>query len=92
MSSNVVDLSKLLTTQDICRMFARQSEMTIQLWRKNDGMPIIKIPGIARNTIRFDFEAVEKWAKKVNKRIYWVPEWVEKERGEFKPPIKKVNF
>jgi hypothetical protein len=73
-------------------MFARESEMTIQLWRKNNGMPFIRIPGVAREGIRFLFEDVEQWASKRKKRIYWVPPFIEKERGKFKKPIKKEGL
>ena len=91
MKTDVVDLNRLLTTRDMCRMFARDSEMTIQLWRKNDGMPFKLIPGEARANVRFVFEDVEAWAKKRGKRIFWWPKFIEKERGKLEKPIRKYK-
>ena len=91
MKTDVVDLNRLLTTADMCRMFRRDSEMTIQLWRKNDGMPFKEIPGVSRANIRFVFEDVEKWAKKTGRRIWWVPKFIEDERGKFEAPVKKYK-
>ncbi len=62
-------LENLLTTNDLCNLF-RRSLMTILIWRKNKGLPYIRIPGSKRDTIRFDQEAVLEWAQRTGRRIY----------------------
>lgn len=61
-------LSRLLTMSDLQRIF-RRSELTISGWMKN-GLPVIRIPGQARDTIRFDRDEVLSWAREQGKRLF----------------------
>lgn len=48
-------------TAYLCRLFSR-SDLTINHWRKFEGLPFIEIPGAGRPTIRFALDAVRQWA------------------------------
>jgi phage terminase Nu1 subunit (DNA packaging protein) len=60
-AGSVVDLSSLLNTAEVAKLFNR-SQLTIQLWRKHKQLPYIRIRGARRDTIRYDLNAVRKWA------------------------------
>ena len=59
----------LLTTSDLCKLFKR-GWLTILIWRRDKGLPYVRIPGHKRDTIRFDRKAVLKWAQQTGRRIY----------------------
>lgn len=62
-------LASLLTMQQVQKLF-RRSELTISLWIKNDGLPVVRIEGDKRDTLRFDRAEVSQWARDKGKRIY----------------------
>lgn len=66
-------ISTLMTHSDVCRLF-RKSELTIMLWRQNDGLPAIRIPGESRDTLRYERNAVMSWAKAKGKRVFIKPQ------------------
>jgi hypothetical protein len=55
-------LDCLLTTVDLCAIFDR-NEMTIYLWRKNRGLPVVKIASDHKPVVRFDWRSVRAWAQ-----------------------------
>lgn len=58
-------LDQLWTTQDLCSRFASEpTAMTIFTWRRDRGLPFIKVPGTKRDTIRFVPNDVKAWARK----------------------------
>ena len=61
MIDNVTILGNLLTVTSIKRLFDR-TDVTLYVWRKQRGMPYVKIPGDRKPGIRFDVEAVCAWA------------------------------
>jgi len=67
--TTVAELGKLCTVEDMCRMF-RRTKLTILAWRAKEGMPYIAIPGNKRHIVRFDLEAVRRWACANEKKIY----------------------
>jgi hypothetical protein len=69
MPENVTVIEDLVDTNYVMQLF-RRSELTIAYWRKNDGLPYVRIKGNARDTIRFDRKAVLRWAKKNHRRMY----------------------
>jgi phage terminase Nu1 subunit (DNA packaging protein) len=58
----------LLTVRDLAELFDR-TEQTIYLWCRTQGLPVIRIKGAKRDTIRFDLAKVVDWAMKRRKRI-----------------------
>lgn len=69
MSSTIL-LTNLLTMDDVCIIFGVK-QMTLWNWRKRefDPMPDIVIPGNERNNVRFDFDAIEAWGRKNEKKM-----------------------
>jgi hypothetical protein len=59
----VEELKGLMTTAQVADLFGK-SPLTITLWRKEKGLPYVRIPGDGRDTIRFHEGRVKKWAKK----------------------------
>lgn len=59
----------LLTSDDLCKMF-RKTPLTIINWRKYYNLPVLLIPGNKKSAVRFDKDAVVKWANDRGKRIY----------------------
>lgn len=62
-----------LTAKDLVKLF-RRSELTIHIWKRDKGLPHIRIPGSGRDTIRFDRPSVLTWAKENGKRTFIVEE------------------
>lgn len=62
-------LEGLVTSRTLEKIF-RRGGLTILHWRQEQGLPFVKVPGDARDTIRFRIEAVKKWAKAHNKRMF----------------------
>lgn len=62
-------LHTLWTTQDVMRVF-RRSEMTINIWRREHGMPYFLIPSDQRPAIRYDSDLVREWADNKGKEMY----------------------
>jgi hypothetical protein len=69
-------LCELVDTSYLCALF-RRSDLTIALWRKRKGLPVVRIPGHRRDTIRFDKSEVMDWAITNNIRIFPVESPVE---------------
>jgi hypothetical protein len=65
-------VAKLWTMDDVQRLF-RRSELTVALWVKNHGLPVVRIPGQSRDSIRFDPTEVKAWAKTNGKTVYETP-------------------
>ena len=62
-------LEGLVTTQYLCKLFQR-SPLTIFMWRSREGLPYVRVPGAARDTIRYRLEAVLEWARGKGKRTH----------------------
>lgn len=60
---------ELLTTADLCRLFKR-APLTIRHWREKKDLPYVRIPGHARDTIRFVRKDVLAWAKRLGKEVF----------------------
>jgi hypothetical protein len=65
-------LNSLWTLQDLMVLFDRK-ELTIHLWIKNESLPVVRIPGDKRDSIRFDRDDVLRWARTKKKRIFLMP-------------------
>lgn len=59
----------LLTIRDLERILGR-TELTIQHYRRSEGLPCIVIPGDARPTVRFRRSEVLAWARERGKEVY----------------------
>jgi hypothetical protein len=66
-------LADLWTIQDVMRLF-RKSEQTISIWIVREQLPVIRIPGARRPTLRFDRDEVLEWARNKGKRIFLDPQ------------------
>ncbi len=62
-------LDQLVDTSYLCRMF-RRGELTIHLWRRDKGLPVVRIHGEGRDTIRYDRAEVLAWANNRGYRIF----------------------
>jgi len=54
-------VNRLLTTEDICKMF-QVTYMTVYTWKNKRGLPCVTINGENRATIRYHPDDVNKWA------------------------------
>lgn len=63
-------LNSLWTKQDLMKVFNR-GHLTIQYWYQREGMPVVRIPGVKRDSVRFDRDEILAWAKKRQKQIFW---------------------
>lgn len=54
-------LTGLMTTGEVARLFNRDKQ-TVNVWRREKGLPFVRIPGDARDTIRYRRAAVLEWA------------------------------
>lgn len=61
-------LPGLVTTGYLCRLFNRSS-LTVNNWRRYEGMPYVEIPGDGRASIRYELSAVLKWAQENGKSV-----------------------
>ena len=52
-------MSNIMNTDQICQAFGI-SKSTLNNWRKEKGLPYIKVG----RTVRYDFDAVVEWLKK----------------------------
>jgi NitT/TauT family transport system substrate-binding protein len=52
-------MSSIMTTDQICQAFGI-SKSTLNNWRKEKGLPFIKVG----RTVRYDYQAVIDWLKK----------------------------
>lgn len=63
---DVETLHDLITTEQCARLFKR-TPLTVHIWRKDRGLPFVRIPGSGRDPIRFRIKRVVAWA--VEKRV-----------------------
>ncbi len=66
--NEVVEVIELLTTEDLVRRFGR-SKITVNNYRKVRGLPYVRLPGRARDSIRYRTGRVVKWARKHGKKF-----------------------
>ena len=59
-------MSDLLTTKALQQIVGR-SRVTIWLWRKRHGMPVVRIKGDTRDGIRYRLPAIRRWAKQTER-------------------------
>jgi NitT/TauT family transport system substrate-binding protein len=52
-------MSNIMNTDEICQAFGI-SKSTLNNWRKEKGLPYIKVG----RTVRYDYDAVVEWLKK----------------------------
>lgn len=59
-----INIGTLMTIDQVADGFSR-TPMTIYNWRslEENALPYVRIPGIARDAIRFDRQAVAAWAE-----------------------------
>lgn len=62
-------MKNLVTTHQLARMF-RRAPITVMLWKRNEGLPYVSIPGDNRPAIRYDMDQVTAWANRTGKRIF----------------------
>jgi hypothetical protein len=62
-------VAELVDTSYLCRVFNR-SDLTVQLWRQNKGLPHVVIKGDKRDAIRYYLPEVTEWAARNNVRIF----------------------
>lgn len=68
-AENIEVLEDLVGVARLELLFHRSGQ-TIDLWRKQEGLPYVLIPGGDRAVVRFREERVLEWARANGKRIY----------------------
>ena len=61
-------VDELLTEKQVAGMFSASTQ-TIIAWRKDFGLPVVRITGDERDTIRYNEQDVREWAEKYGKKI-----------------------
>lgn len=69
--AGMIRLADLVATGYLAKLF-RRTELTITLWRSNEDLPFVVIPGDDRPAIRFELPLVRDWARQRGKRMYIV--------------------
>jgi hypothetical protein len=80
-AEQVETLTDLMTEQQVARMFNR-SPLTVRVWRKQNGMPYVLIPGDVRHGLRFRYKRLMAWAEATGRASLVDTVWVAKWKGE----------
>lgn len=62
-------MKNLVTARQLARIF-RRAPITVMLWKRNEGLPYVSIPGDERPAIRYDMDQVTAWANRTGKRLF----------------------